>query len=109
MNQNMNKKLITKIAAGFVIAYILSYVGIRLTTNIIVHGSGTSGCTYYYHNVEPGDSGIIGLLINGQLALLFTPLRWLEVRYWYVVQPVGSQLTQEDKKRNKFASCTNET
>ena len=105
----MNKKLITKIAAGFVIAYISSYAVIRLTNYSIVHGVGTSSCTYYYHTVEPGDSGIIGLLINGQLALLFTPLRWLEVRYWYVVQPVGSQLTQEDKKRNKFASCTNET
>ena len=103
----MNKKLITKIAACSIIAYTLSYVGIRLTTNTIVHGSGTSSCTYYYHNVEPGDSGIIGLLINGQLALLFTPLRWLEVRYWYVVQPVGSQLSEEDQKRNKFASCTN--
>lgn len=105
----MNKKNLTKIAVGFVIAYTLSYVGIRLTSNSIVHGSGTSGCTYYYHSVEPGDSGIIGLLINGQLALLFTPLRWLEVRYWYAVQPVGSQLSEQDKKRNKFASCTNET
>ena len=103
----MNKKLITKIAACSIIAYNLSYVGIRLTTNIIVHGFGTSSCTYYYHNVEPGDSGTIGLLINGQLAFLFTPLRWLEVKYWYVVQPVGSQLSEEDRQRNEFASCTN--
>ncbi len=102
----MNKKLITKIAAGFVFAYTLSYVGIRLTTNAIVHGSGTSSCTYIYHSVVPGDSGMIGLLINGQLALLFTPLRWLEVQYWYVVQPVGSPLSEEDRKRNKFASCS---
>lgn len=103
----MNKKLITKIAAGFVIAYTLSYVVIRLTTNTIVHGVGTSGCTYVYHNVQPGDSGIIGLLINGQLALFFTPLRLLEVQYWYLVQPSGSSLSEKDKKRNKFASCTN--
>lgn len=103
----MNKKLITKIAVGFVIAYTLSYVGIRLTTNIIVHGVGTSGCTYVYHNVEAGDSGIIGLLINGQLALLFTPLRLLEIQYWYLVQPSGSPLSEKDKKRNQFASCTN--
>jgi hypothetical protein len=109
MNKNLNKNLITKIAAGFVIAYTLSYVGIRLTTNTIVHGSGTSSCTYVYHNVTSGDSGIIGFLINGQLALLFTPLRWLEVQYWYLVQPVGSPLSEEDKKRNKYASCTDET
>ncbi|MGB6299939.1 MAG: hypothetical protein WBF90_27720 [Rivularia sp. (in: cyanobacteria)] len=104
----MNQKLITKIAAGFIIAYTLSYVVIRLTTNAIVHSSGTSGCTYVYHDVQPGDSGIIGLLVNGQLALLFTPLRLLEVRYWYLVQPVGSQISEEDRKRNKFASCTND-
>lgn len=103
----MNKKLITKIAAGFVIAYTVSYIVIRLTTNTIVHGVGTSGCTYVYHNVQPGDAGIIGLLINGQLALLFTPLRLLEVQYWYLVQPSGSTIREEDKKRNQFASCTN--
>ncbi|MEM1394299.1 MAG: hypothetical protein AAF757_17325 [Cyanobacteria bacterium P01_D01_bin.116] len=104
----MNKKLITKIIAGSVIAYTLFYANIRLTTNIIVHGVGISGCTYYYHTVEPGDSGIIGLLINGQLALLFTPLRLLEVQYWYLVQPPDSPLSEEDKKRNKYASCTND-
>lgn len=82
---------------------------IRLTTDSIVHGVGTSSCTYYYHKVEPGDSGIIGLLINGQLALLFTPLRWLEVQYWYLVQPPGSPLTEKHRKQNKFASCTSET
>ncbi|BAY84091.1 hypothetical protein NIES267_35870 [Calothrix parasitica NIES-267] len=105
----MNKKLITRIAAGFVTAYVSSYAAIRLTTNSIVHGVGTSSCTYYYHTVEPGDSGIIGLLINGQLALLFTPLRWLEVQYWYLVQPVGSPLSEKHQKQNKYASCPNET
>ena len=105
----MNKKLITTIAAGFVIAYISSYVLIRLTTDSIVHGVGTSDCNYYYHNVEPGDSGIIRFLINGQFALLFTPLRWLEVQYWYLAQPVGSPLTEKHRKQNKFASCPNTT
>ena len=105
----MNKKNIPKIIAGFVIAYTLSYVWIRLTSNTIVHGSGTSSCTYYYHSVEPGDLGVLGPLITAPTALLFTPLRWLEVQYWYVVQPVGSQLSEEDKKRNKYASCTDET
>ena len=105
----MHKNLIIKIIAGSVIAYILCYIVIRLRTNIIVHGSGTSGCKYVTHSVEPGDSGIIGLLINGQLALLFTPLRLLELGYWNVVQPVGSPMSEEDKKRNKFASCTNQT
>ncbi|MEO1558811.1 MAG: hypothetical protein AAFS12_03970, partial [Cyanobacteria bacterium J06632_19] len=68
----MNKKRIAKILAFCVIAYIFSYGVIRLTTNSIVHGSGISGCTYVYHKVEAGDSGIIGFIINGQLALLFT-------------------------------------
>ena len=102
MNQNF-----PKIIAGCVIVYIFCYVAIRLTTNIIVHGSSTSGCKYATHSVVPGDSGITGLLINGQLALLFTPLHWLELGYWNVVQSVGSSISESDRKLNKFASCTN--
>ncbi|MDY6897315.1 MAG: hypothetical protein SWZ49_04460 [Cyanobacteriota bacterium] len=105
----MNKKLITKIAAGTVIAYISSYAVIRLTTNTIVHGVGTSSCTYYYHTVQAGDSGIIGFLVNASFALVYTPLRWLEVQYWYVAQPVGSPLSEKHRKQNKYASCTNKT
>ena len=105
----MNKKLITTIAAGFVIAYISSYAAIRFKARAIVHGVGTSDCTYYYHTVEGGDLGALGGLITLPLALLFTPLRWLEVQYWYVVQPVGSPLSEKHRKQNKYASCTNET
>ncbi len=105
----MNKKLITTIVAGSVIAYIFSYGLIRLTTNTIVHGVGTSGCTYYYHTVDLGDFGPLGGFVTLPLALVFTPLRWLEVQYWYVTQSVGSPLSEKHRKQNKYASCTNET
>ena len=105
----MNKKLITKIAVGFVIAYVSSYAVIRLTTNSIVHGVGTSGCTYYYHSVESGDLGPLGGFVTLPATLFYTPLRLLEVQYWYLVQPVGSPLSEKHQKQNKYASCTSET
>jgi len=104
----MNKKLITIIVAGSVIAYISSYAAIRLTTKAIVHGVGTSDCTYYYHTVDLGDLGPLGGFVTLPLAFFYTPLRWLEEQYWYVIQPVGSPLSEKHRKQNKYASCTND-
>lgn len=105
----MNQRIIPKILASFLIAYTLCYGLIRFRTNMIIHSSSISGCNYSSHSVVPGDSGLIGYAINSGLALVFTPLRLLELSYWYLVQPVDSPISEEDRKLNKFASCTNKS
>ncbi|AFY54485.1 hypothetical protein Riv7116_1946 [Rivularia sp. PCC 7116] len=101
----MNKKLIAKVAVGFIVAYTFCYIWIRLGTKRIVHSTGTSGCNYATHFVVPGDSSVISYTINANLALLFTPLRLLELAYWNLAQPVDSPISEEDRKLYKFDTC----
>ncbi|MBV6624086.1 MAG: hypothetical protein KI793_14300 [Rivularia sp. (in: Bacteria)] len=103
----MDKKPIAKIAVALIVAYTLSYIWIRLGTKSIVHSTGTSGCNYATHFVVPGDSSVVSYTINANFALLFTPLRLLELGYWNLVKPIGSSISEEDRKLNKFKTCTN--
>lgn len=98
----MNKSII-KIVAALVFAYTLSYALIRLNTNIIVHRTGTSECNYANHFVDPGGAIMFNYAFNLKLIMIFTPLRFLEVQYWNLIQPPGSMLSEEDK--NIYSSC----
>ncbi|MEL6458890.1 MAG: hypothetical protein AAFQ91_11650 [Cyanobacteria bacterium J06621_15] len=100
-----NKPIIT-ILTALVFAYILSYGFIRLNTNRITHRTGTSGCNYANHWVEAGDTSPLSYAFNVKLAMIFTPLRFLEVQYWNLIQPPGSTLMEEDK--NLYSSCKNQ-
>lgn len=102
----VNKKSFIKIVAALLSAYILCYALIRLDGRMIIHYLSTDTCKYRYHQVEMGDTGFLGRIFYAAAAVVFTPLRFLELQYWNLAQPPGSMIWEQD--RHKFESCKNQ-
>jgi hypothetical protein len=88
------------IIAGVVLlgAYLSGYVFFR-THHQIIHRSSVAGGTYSSHSVEGGDGIMAGAAINGLIAFVYTPLRYIEMGYWRVRQPLDSPLSAAERQR----------
>lgn len=94
----MKKLIILLSAIIFTVIYLWSYIEIR-SNHLLVHTSSFSGETNgnkltYSHGVRPTD--VIGLLqprlfyTVSFAQLIYTPLIYAEVAYWYLVEPRDS-------------------
>ena len=86
--------------AGIVLlgAYFAGYALVR-SGRLIVHRSSVAGDRYASHSVEPGDARLAGGYINGVVALIYTPLRYAELGYWHLRQPLDSPLSEAERRR----------
>ncbi|MDR3405474.1 MAG: hypothetical protein P4L99_23465 [Chthoniobacter sp.] len=86
--------------AGIVIfgTYLSGYVFFRANHQII-HRSSVAGGTYSSHSVEGGDGIMAGAAINGVIAFVYTPLRYVEMGYWQFRQPLDSPLSEVERRR----------
>jgi hypothetical protein len=71
-----------------VIAYCVGYVVFRYQ-HLIVHYASTAGDCYSQHSVEAGSARLAGATINGYIALLYGPLRYIERDLWNWYHPAG--------------------
>ncbi len=78
--------------------YLAGYVFFRVHHQI-VHRSSVAGGTYSSHSVEGGDGIMAGAAINGLIALAYTPLRYVEIGYWRIRQPLNSPLSEAERRR----------
>lgn len=81
------KRLGAMILGGLLLGYCLGYVMCR-RRRYIVHTSACAGAQYSFHDVVAGDAKMTNT--NEALAVLYTPLRYLETFYWQRRQPTGS-------------------
>jgi len=65
----------------------------------IVHRSSVAGDRFSSHSVEGGDAWFIGASINSSIALIYTPLRYVELAYWHFRQPLDRPLTVAERNR----------
>ena len=87
------KKLI--VIAFVLVIYVIGYIGAR-SSNFIVHSVVRDhGDNYLEHSVVTGEGRFLGALIKGVTSRIYTPVRYLETRYWYWQQPVGTPLSKK--------------
>ena len=80
-------RLALLVIGGLLLVYCLGYVLCR-KGSVIVHTTACAGHEYSSHDVVEGDAKIVSL--NPALAAFYTPLRYLEISYWYLTKPLGS-------------------
>ena len=91
----MKKRRITIFGLIALILYCIGYIGAR-KIEFIVHSVVRDHSDHYLeHSVKAGEGKFIGGTIKNVVSIIYTPLRTIEMRYWYSKQPVGMPLTQE--------------
>lgn len=68
--------------------YLAGYAFFRVNHQI-VHRTMSSGGVCTYHEVDGGDAWAVGASINAAIAAAYTPLRWIELACWHVLQPIN--------------------
>ncbi len=83
-----------KILGSFLALYFLGY-GFARKNLFIVH-SVVRDHTHHYleHSVVAGDGKLFGGYINELYFYFYTPLRYIECRYWYIRHPIGTPLSK---------------
>ena len=75
------------VISGLLIVYCVGYAVCRRSHNIL-HTSACAADKYSFHDVVEGDTKFASP--NYQIALFYTPLRYLEKHYWHSAKPIGS-------------------
>ena len=91
----MRKKYIIRFIIAFVICYILGYLFARKNQWIVHSVVRDNSNRYMEHSVISGDGMFLGAIFKGYTTALYSPLRFLEVKYWYMQQPIGTDLSDE--------------
>ena len=77
------------------VIYAIGYIGARMS-DFIVHSVVRDNTDQYLeHSVVTGDGRFLGGMIKSFTSSIYTPLRFLETRYWYLQQPVGTPLSKK--------------
>ena len=80
------------VAVNIVGALYISGYGYARSNHYLVHYSGFVNNQTDNHRIAVGDLGL-GINPSAQIAgvsyWVFSPLRWIESKYWYLQHPVG--------------------
>lgn len=87
------------IVGAVILSLYISGYGFSRTNHQIVHRISVAGGSYSSHSVVGGDAWFIGAAINGLIAGIYTPLRYVELAYWHIRQPLDSPRLIEERNR----------
>ncbi|MEP6671247.1 MAG: hypothetical protein ABJF10_18945 [Chthoniobacter sp.] len=92
------KPILTVVCCIILGIYLAGYAFLRVEIQI-VHRSSVAGGNYYSHSVEVSDGIMASATINDLIALAYTPLRYVEIGYWRLRQPLDSPLSEGERRR----------
>jgi len=84
--RKLKRKLIL-VLASLLLIYFVGY-GFCRYQKMIVHSAASAAGKCTFHDVSAGDYKMGSL--NPAAALVYTPLRYLEMVYWKLKKPIGS-------------------
>ncbi len=90
--------------------YCLGYVGARLNHHIVHYISCDASGVYIWHDVADAHGYEVtdtGAIMNARIAAFYTPLRKLELGWWHLARPLGSPLTDAQKRSFGLLPATN--
>ncbi len=81
--------------------YSVGYLGVRLNHTLVHQIAANAAGNYLWHGVDSY------YFDKPRLAAFYTPLRYVELGFWHLVHPLGSQLTDAEKRSFGLLPDTN--